>query len=726
METKTLIETLVITIMASLLGLSMPLIMQIIEHLDAKYGDSVISTAFRKNWRYRYYFRMVWISIICVLWLPCAFEPIEYFRNNWFINNSAHILAWTSLAVTLFLLFLVFRRIMRYESPNDLLKLLAGVCTDSPGGSDGMISKLVSQETEFHQFGAVMKFSMKVGNTPLYLNCNMVLGSCIGECRKSAENGYPVVYPDPVYNLINESLRISQRFSDELLYPTLNNPQTFLSGYFDSYGNTTLSEVTFRQLWMNLGQLLKCDKPEWFKGYWAYVTQYADYTVFHRIATPHRLDAVERAEKAGKNLSDFPNDIIEEWNCIRAFRKEANSLRRFHHMLSAYMLFLGKNDLVKWTFVYTPSSLRTLFLIPRNISEIVKELTDIRDNPILFETNYSFFSEAGIESGDLMRRWLVRYYILALNEQSQMFTKAVTGYDPWNGEALYTNEDVNLAHRYIGAINELNGCLYPDCDYFDSLKISLDNLKDISGKLIALIDKLEKKRNDISARAHIDQDDLNRANRDLKEGKGYVLKNLNTTPPNSKGDISVLCETAQLSVPLSVSRKDFAYDKEKFCQKAVPGILSMMHRLLMLKYINIFRLSLSVKNINVDYSDISDALEKLQLRDEGEYVVIPIDVSLYTGDKRIFLEPLNGSGQSQIIIMRKTDLPSVGISDSESPVLSGKEEGDTIVLNTNFVATITVLPDFKFLRLIIVNSLSDGNKSELSSIKPVDTYFQQV
>lgn len=720
METKALIETLVITVMAALLGLSMPLIMQTIEHLDAKYGSGVISSAFRKDWRYRCYFWMVWIAILCMLWLPWAPEPIEYLQDSCFINNSAHILAWTSLSVTLILLLIVFRRIMKYESPERLLKLVTGISPDFPGGSDSRISALVDKENEFNQFGTLMKYSMKVGNTPLFLSCNQVLGSCIGECRKNKKDGTPVTYPNSVYSLINEALRISQRFADELLYPSLNNPQEFLSGYFDGLGKTTLSDVTLRQLWMNLSQLLKSDKPEWIKGYWVYATQYADYTVSNRIVTPLRLFEIEQADKANNDLSDFKEDIIGEWNCVKAFRNEAASIRLFHHMFSSYLLFLGKYSLVKWTFSYTPSSLRTLFLIPRNISEIVKELSYIYDNPILLETNYSFFNEQGIGSGDMMREWLLRYYILGLLDQSQMFAEDVTRHDPWNGEELYYNDNVILAQQYIRIINDLNICINRGGYYFYSLGIPSDNLQVISNKLADQVKNIEKKVEIVTANSHIEEKDVDRANRIIKEGISTIIQNLNEEPPTSKN----LPEKLPISISVQSSRKDFVYDKDNFCQNAVPGILSMLHRVAMMKYINTFRFSSSIKNINIDYQDIADALNRLELKEDGKYIALPIDVTINSSIEGVCAKPLRGSTQSQILILDKSDLPSVEILIPASPILTVEEKDDIIILNAKLEIAITRPLKLSFLRLIIVNSLFDGNKNELSAIKPVETYFQ--
>lgn len=102
------VETIVITVLAALLGLSMPLVMQSIERFDSKYRSSVVSTAFRQGWKYRYYFWMIWISIVFMLWLPWAPKPPVVLSSYFIVNHSAHILAWGSLTITLILLLLVF------------------------------------------------------------------------------------------------------------------------------------------------------------------------------------------------------------------------------------------------------------------------------------------------------------------------------------------------------------------------------------------------------------------------------------------------------------------------------------------------------------------------------------------------------------------------------------------------------------------------------------------
>lgn len=215
MDQHTLIETLAINVLAALLGLSLPLIMQIIDRLDSKYGSAVISTAFRKEWVYPAYYYMVWITIGLVVYLPWAFEPIDFFKDNWLICNSAHILVGGCLALTLIFLFCVSRKINIYDRPDTLLEYVAGPSNPSDGGinkSNKKINELLKDDYNFAIFSTLMKYSMTVGNTSFYLKCNSIFGFCIGTYYSKAHDGEGITFNDSIYNLINETIRISQRF----------------------------------------------------------------------------------------------------------------------------------------------------------------------------------------------------------------------------------------------------------------------------------------------------------------------------------------------------------------------------------------------------------------------------------------------------------------------------------------------------------------------------------
>lgn len=75
--------------------------------------------------------------------------------------------------------------------------------------------------------------------------------------------------------------------------------------------------------------------------------------------------------------------------------------------------------------------------------------------------------------------------------------------------------------------------------------------------------------------------------------------------------------------------------------------------------------------------------------------------------------------------MKRSDLPSVEIPDRnpETPILTYENKDNSIEIKAYLKAPITTPSNLNFLRLIVVNSLFDGRKSELSAIDEVQTYF---
>lgn len=324
-----------------------------------------------------------------------------------------------------------------------------------------------------------------------------------------------------------------------------------------------------------------------------------------------------------------------------------------------------------------------------------------------------------------MRNWLVRYYSFALKEKFCQFENNKTRHDPWLFEDIVRNDDGGLLKRYKNILNSLKGILYPDCEYFAAIDIKIKKLKSISDKFDELIDKLEKRIQELSKNSSVNDDDIKVANLIIDSGLNGIIQNLNTTKPIQNKKQTIDIKEVPLQVYLSISKEDFVYDKNKFCQNAAPNILAILHRQLTMCYTNIFRLTMSIKNINIDYTEITKAFKKLGWEKNGNYVALPMGVVIPKKIESDCEKPLNGFGQSQIIIMKRSDLPSVEIPDRnpETPILTYENKDNSIEIKAYLKAPITTPSNLNFLRLIVVNSLFDGRKSELSAIDEVQTYF---
>lgn len=149
-----------------------------------------------------------------------------------------------------------------------------------------------------------------------------------------------------------------------------------------------------------------------------------------------------------------------------------------------------------------------------------------------------------------------------------------------------------------------------------------------------------------------------------------------------------------------------------------------MHFQLVNHYLNLFRLSKSVLNINIDYSELLEALSRLQIPNNNSYAILPIDVSVSDKSNNTIEPPLSGSGQAQILIIPKNQLPSVEINSTENSKLSCEKNDTRIFLKAEAKAQLILPERLSFLRMVIINSLYDGRKSELSKIKSIETYFK--
>lgn len=710
MEQHSLIETMAITVLAALLGLSLPLIMQIIERLDSKYGSAVISGAFRREWVYRWYFAFVWLTIAGVLYLPFAFKAPAEMADNWWVCNSAHIAVWFMLAVTLVLLLLVSRKITQYEVPDMLLRKLAGNLDAEHANSrssDRRIAALISDDEKgrrrFEEFGAVMKYSMVSGNTRLYLDCNTAFGYCIGICNREVGDGEAVEYTDGIYTLINETVRICQRFYDELLYPSLNNPYICLTAYFNSFGRSTISQKSLNQLWMNLRQLISCDKPEWVKGYWVYASQYADYTMAGRCH-----DASMPAALRGKYLD------------------ESRRVREFHHILLAYLLYLGKQDLVVWAFGYAPSSLRTQWLIPASISEVLEEMAgvDAIGSGMLLEQRYSFFSEQGIDTGNMMYGWLLKLYVAALNSRDLDYHNGLRSRSPWNFSVDADHMEMRYLYAVMSRVTSMRQMLYPNLEYFSSIGIDLDRLKVIDQQLKEVWGSIRKKQDDLMRVAHVDATDQQLAQAELKKRKDEILDDIPRFGNAGSGDVKFDSMDMNLIQDAVADKKDFVWNADSYCRDCVDGMLLGLRMQVREMYLRLFLMQTARATFFVDFDEVDGALRKLGIPHRNpRLAILPLNTS-FRSDEWEVMAPIFGAWRQEILIMPRAMVPYAETADGSVSLLEKThDDANRVGLRSDVKVRFLTPERLDYIRLVVINSLVDGRKSQLESIGNIDNYL---
>lgn len=661
------IETLAVTILAALIGLSLPMIMQIVQRLDQKYSSILIANRFREELWYRCYRRLVWVSIGFSLFLPFAPKsPIDC----WILNHSAHLLTWGCLIFTLWSLNRVSNLIVEYETPN---KLLGRIAEKS--------DNIYNDAKRFNVFFDFMKFSMIAGDNELYLKCNAIFGECVGLLRGN-KNGQEFVYPEYVYKAVSESLLVCQKNYDSMLLPSLNSPYLPMTIYFDDTGQTLMSQPTYLNLWKNLLQLASSNKEDWIKGYWVYANQYASYT----------LDNKRRKSE---------NEIYEQH-----FRQFV----QLHHVFLAYILAHNKIDLIKWTFRYTNSSLEQYLLIAKDFHSILEYGTELLDlfGVIIIETRYTFYQEEGIRTGSYIQSWIMRYYVYSLLYQFNRWQHKEIVSNPLNFHSVISDE--KEGKMMLEIIECLRNILLKEQKYFNDLGIPEKLIHKVEEYFESIISKISDKIEEYVSQVAVDEDQIQKGKLLLNDG---IKSNLSAFSVFTGRELSKFePENFTGKISLSTSKYNYSLAQTSFLNNMVPSLCFGIMRQVNEKYVRCILSNPAKKRYKIDFDEVEDALDALKVNESNESI-LPI-AHTFSSKKYKSLAPLSGS-ESCILILNADSLPQVKFLNNSR--IKFTSDNDDLFVGAEAEFLFQIPKDVDYIRLDIINSLFDGKSSDLGLLR---------
>lgn len=479
---------------------------------------------------------------------------------------------------------------------------------------------------------------------------------------------------------------------------------------------------------MNLIQLISCNKPEWFKGYWVFASQYADYTVAERSRIPYEWHNYFMA-KSRENIEDNKKILMDnpDLSILQSFVNEKYRLCELHHMILAYLMYVGKKDLVDWCFLFSLSSLNTQLLIPKKISDIIEELARLQrypSGPIDFK--YPFYQENGIRSGEMIENALIRFYIYSLHEQESKFTDGLSRVNPWACDFDIDYNDANIIHYTIHLLDLLRERLYPNQNYFESIGISGNNIERINDSLINIQEKLNNKLKELAENVEINSDDKKRANELLKIAveNGKILDGINTIDPIETTENPLTQFVPEREVGITMSKGDYIWNPNTIFETLMPSIISQMNYIAQTDYLRIFLLNSDRKRFYVNYDEIAEALQKLGVLDNRcLYAIIPVGVVPPPAVIKDCEPSLMRGNRSEIIIMARKHLPAASIKDYTNLESSIESNDNNIFFGGKIKISYTYNEKIDYVRLVIVNSLIDGRASQLNWIDRINTYL---
>lgn len=664
---ETTAETLVINVMAAMIGLSYPIFLQIITSLDTKYSSIRIASRFRKEPLFIVYSILTAVLFFWMVYVPFAPAAPAHLSESYFWNHSARIIALIILSLCFISMGWMIRITFIYFTPLQLLQRIARESED-----------IYQDENRFNIFVDLLKYSIREEDLNLFLEANSIFGGCIGLCRKDKDKEV-ITYPLFIYNCISEITRLSIKVKS--INPYVANPVNFIVSIFNEFGTTLISSDSFRNLWVNCVRV--CDKGEddWILGYWAYANQLVSYTMQNRVND-------SRIEKA-------TND---------RYKEEQEKFIEQHYLLGAYLMYKGRIELLRKLVRYRISTFDRRSLVPYTLDSIIEMQNRIDgrfDSPVYLQTNYPFFVQTGIGENEMIQSWLMKYYLFCIIEESIS--------NPTPADKIFTLSEADPGLTQTEFIDSLRNVLFNNLSYFISLGYKDRDLKNnIDDRLEAIRDQAEQNYRTEINKTDITEKERNEIERKCKDGLQEAIHRFPTHTDQNKDDYSKSFETS-----VSVAKENVYLFKNRILSALPDTIVAYFVKLISLCYLN--QLYSAFKTYNVDYTEINDVLDKLKI-DTDRYEIIGsggIDKNMNPMIERT----VNGH-DANIYIFPKGKV--ITVSEKIELNVSKQKEAENIRLVFNATVSFRTPSPFRFLKLRIINGLFDGRKSNASDIESIN------
>lgn len=466
-----------IRITITILGLAFPILLQVIARLDEKYQSLEVVDIFNKEKSKKWFIIFLITSLISIGIWSFKFESIIRIDGlNYFIENSANLLVFTSsVGLVICFFFLVFK-ILTYYTPVKFVEYL--------------ISKIEKEKDSTIYFEAlrdVFILNVKNQNDPFTNRIARYYYDLFQKFRNSNQDKpveYPEVYYSLVYKTIEELGALKSKKNHSLEYRTAGG--VWLLGESQSSG---ISESTYIWLWRNLLLGIQYDEERYITYLWESSHQYMQFSL-------PRIDAIYSIDhSAVTNQDETDSRNVQRSRFIE-----------FHLAIGGLLLYEKKYKSLHKIFNYTTSQPVSYNLFPQSCDSILDWFVKFYDQYDTFfpwiTQKYYFLDQSGLSSENIVKKWIRTYTALLFLRQYIL----PSNYNYSNPLDFRFTQDLNGKRNLLNSLSQLEhdvtellennellkeiGLTIVDEKYCEKrgTKMPLDFLDDIKQRLINDID----------------------------------------------------------------------------------------------------------------------------------------------------------------------------------------------------------------------------------------------
>ena len=420
---------------SAILGISIPLMLQVIEKLDERYKSTRLSERIRSEKIVKISIRLLFAALLtCTYAIFCRFSSLW---DLWILNNSADVIAIICCCALIISFLLSCKIILLYYSPRRLQDRILNAFEGSVTYED--------RERNFLDWVDITRTLFSSSDRDPAIKVFNILKTEIDKALSDSKKK-TVLLPDYLVKgitSINENLCLMPRRPY-----SINNGNQILKLLISK--PSKISDDLYRILWKNLQLQLFYNQEDWVYEYWS-------------GAVEIYVSVLKQLHKGEKDYSNQEVIISEE--DVKRREEERGRYREFHIILCATIFREKRYDLLERILNYSCAMTPEYEypLIPSTLDEILDAFKLAENSPRLDIDVQRYYPMRGIkgivESKVLgsVKQYLTFLYIRLFSNIGKRKNLYVN-YPTTRGRLKHLNEDIDYITRLMPALlrnNEL-------------------------------------------------------------------------------------------------------------------------------------------------------------------------------------------------------------------------------------------------------------------------------
>ena len=334
----------------AILGIAYPILIDKISNIGQKYNSEYLPNVFSSEYpdnkvigRISFFQLILILTLLSFVFQIFWLEPIEYFKGNRFIENSADILIFSLTLILTITFFYWINKIMLYQSKaSELLQYLIEKYNNTKE----------EDQSKTYQLKAINDFAIfAIEKQDPHLQ-EPLLDFYFKQFHSSREKFDEKEGPEykfDLYNITNEIIASSINHQNKKLKALESRASsgTWLIG--ESFKFAKISKTTYSWLWRNL--ITSSDYKYLISNYWSSASQYFNYS----------LSGI---------MPEYGENGITNQEEIDKVEKERKRFLEFNYALGGLLYYKDKYNTLKYILSFSQSQPPSYPLLPQTMDEI--------------------------------------------------------------------------------------------------------------------------------------------------------------------------------------------------------------------------------------------------------------------------------------------------------------------------------------------------------------------